>query len=194
LIQSSIQIIHDEHTALASMLRSIGMMLDRGPGANPQAFFEVMRAMLFYIDEFPEQRHHPKETELLFPPVAKLAPETREAIEQLGQDHANGEVAVRELQHQLLAWELLGETRRAVFETAARDYLNFYLTHMRLEETVVLPAARRVLSEDDWSVIDAAFETNCDPLTGKYPRDPIYDRLFTQIVTQAPAPIGLGEG
>jgi len=194
LIQSSIQIIHDEHTALASMLRSIGMMLDRGPGANPQTFFEVMRAMLFYIDEFPEQRHHPKETELLFPPVARLAPETHAAIAQLDQDHAHGEVAVRELQHLLLAWELLGEPRREVFETAARRYLSFYLEHMRLEETVVLPAAVRVLSEDDWRAIDAAFETNCDPLTGKYPRDPIYDRLFTQIVTQAPAPIGLGEG
>jgi hemerythrin-like domain-containing protein len=194
LIQSSIQIIHDEHTALASMLRSIGMMLDRGPGSNPQAFFEVMRAMLFYIDEFPEQRHHPKETELLFPPVARLAPETREAIAQLDQEHARGEVAVRELLHQLLAWELLGETRREAFETATRRYLDFYLAHMRLEETVVLPAAMRVLSEEDWRVIDAAFETNCDPLTGQYPRDPIYDRLFTQIVTQAPAPIGLGEG
>lgn len=194
MIQSSIQIIHDEHTALASMLRSIGMMLDRGPGANRQAFFEVMRAMLFYIDEFPEQRHHPKETELLFPPVARLAPETREAIAQLDQDHARGEVAVRELLHQLLAWELLGETRREAFETATRRYLSFYLEHMRLEETVVLPAAMRVLSEEDWRGIDAAFETNCDPLTGLYPRDPIYDRLFTQIVTQAPAPIGLGEG
>jgi hemerythrin-like domain-containing protein len=194
LIQSSVQIIHDEHTTLASMLRSIGMMLDRGPGANPQAFFEVMRAMLFYIDEFPEQRHHPKETELLFPPVARLAPEAREAIAQLDQDHARGEIAVRELQHQLLAWELLGETRREVFETAARRYLSFYLEHMRLEETMVLPAAMRVLSEDDWRAIDTAFETNCDPLTGQYPRDPIYDRLFTQIVSQAPAPIGLGEG
>jgi len=194
LIQSSVQIIHDEHTALASMLRSVGMMLDRGPGANPQAFFEVMRAMLFYIDEFPEQRHHPKETELLFPPVARLAPETRAAIAQLDLDHARGEIAVRELQHRLLAWELLGETRREVFETAARRYLSFYLEHMRLEETMVLPAAMRVLSEDDWRAIDAAFETNCDPLTGQYPRDPIYDRLFTQIVSQAPAPIGLGEG
>ena len=40
---------------------------------------------------------------------------------------------------------------------------------------------------------DAAFATNCDPLTGKYPRDPLYDRLFTRIVSRAPAPIGLGD-
>ena len=62
------------------MLRSIGMMVERGPGSKPQAYFDVMRAMLFYIDEFPERLHHPKETELLFPPVARLAPETREAF------------------------------------------------------------------------------------------------------------------
>jgi hypothetical protein len=37
-----------------------------------------------------------------------------------------------------------------------------------------------------------AFATNSDPLTGIYPRDPSYDRLFTRIVMQAPAPVGLG--
>lgn len=82
---------------------------------------------------------------------------------------------------------------RQAFEAAAKNYLGFYLNHLKLEETVVLPAALGVLGEADWREIDAAFETNCDPLTGKYPRDPIYDRLFTRIVTQAPAPIGLGE-
>jgi hemerythrin-like domain-containing protein len=193
LVKSSIQIIHDEHTALASMLRSIGMMVERGPGSNPQAYFDVMRAMLFYIDEFPERLHHPKETELLFPPVARLAPETREAIARLDREHVLGEASVRELQHLLLAWELLGETRREAFETAAKKYLGFYMGHLQLEETVILPAALKVLGDDDWREIDAAFETNCDPLSGKYPRDPIYDRLFTRIVTQAPEPIGLGK-
>ena len=38
-----------------------------------------------------------------------------------------------------------------------------------------------------------AFATNCDPITGKYPRDPSYDRLLTHIVMRAPAPIGLGK-
>ena len=192
MVKSSIQIIHDEHTTLASMLRSIGMMLDRGPGNKPQAYFDVMRAMLFYIDEFPERLHHPKETELLFPPVARLAPETREVIARLDREHVLGEASVRELQHLLLAWELLGEVRREAFEAAAKRYLGFYLDHLRLEETVILPAALKVLGDEDWREIDAAFETNCDPLTGKYPRDPIYDRLFTRIVTLAPEPIGLG--
>jgi len=188
----SIEIIHEEHTALAAMLRSIGMMVERGPGQQSENFFEVLRAMLFYIDEFPERLHHPKESELLFPRVARLAPETKEAIARLDQDHAKGESAVRELQHLLLAWELIGDARRAAFDTAAKLYLAFYLEHMRLEETVILPAALRVLNDADWLELDAAFATNCDPLTGRYPLDPAYERLYTRIVSRAPAPIGLG--
>jgi hemerythrin-like domain-containing protein len=192
MLHESIQIIRDEHTTLAAMLRSFGMMVERGCDDAPESYFDVMRAMLFYIDEFPERLHHPKESELLFPRVARLAPETLELIARLDQDHANGESAVRELQHLLLAWELLGDSRRAAFVAAAKRYLAFYLEHMRLEETVILPAALRVLNDADWRELDTAFATNCDPLTGKYPRDPAYDRLFTRIVTRAPAPIGLG--
>jgi hypothetical protein len=65
---------------------------------------------------------------------------------------------------------------------------------MRIEESVIMPEAEKVLSAADWKALDAAFATNCDPLTGKYPRDPAYDRLFTRIVMRAPSPIGLGEG
>jgi len=190
---SSIHIIRDEHAALAAMLRSLGMMVERGPGAHPQNYFDVLRAMLFYIDEFPERLHHPKETELLFPKVAERAPETAELIAQLDREHALGESNVRQLQHQLLAWELLGDSRREVFVVAAKRYLGFYLEHMRQEENVILPAALKVLQPEDWKEIDAAFETNCDPLTGQYPPDPAYEQLFTRIVNHAPAPIGLGE-
>lgn len=188
----SIRIIREEHMALAAMLRSLGMMLDRGTSHEPEVFFEVVRAMLFYIDEFPEKRHHPKESNLLFPRVVRLAPEVFDTVALLEKDHNKGESTVRELQHMLLAWELLGEPRRAVFEQAVKRYISFYLEHMRLEEAVILPAAQRVLDDQDWAELDAAFATNCDPLTGKYPRDATYDRLFTRIVTRAPAPIGLG--
>ena len=192
MAHESIQIIRDEHAALAAMLRSLVLMVERGPRDASDQFFDVLRAMLFYIDEFPEKLHHPKETELLFPKIARAAPQTRETIAQLDRDHHRGEGAVRELQHQLLAWELLGESRRAGFEAAARRYVAFYLEHMHLEEREILPAAEKCLTAQEWAELDAAFASNCDPLTGKHPRDPVYDRLFTRIVTMAPEPIGLG--
>ena len=189
---ATLRIIRDEHAALSAVLKSLLMMLDRGPGDAPETFFDVLRAMLFYIDEFPERQHHPKESNLLFPKVVRGAPETMEVVARLEHDHMNGELAVRALQHQLIAWELLGEARRPAFETAARAYVAFYLEHMKLEETVILPAAERTLNAADWHELDAAFGSNRDPLAGSCPHDTAYDRLFTRIVMKAPAPIGLG--
>ncbi len=191
MTHESLQIIRDEHAAVAAMLRSLILMVERGPHDDQQQYFDVLRAMLFYIDEFPERLHHPKETELLFPKVAEAVPATRDVIAQLDREHQRSEVAVRELQHKLLAWELLGETRRPTFEHAVRRYVELYLEHMHLEESEILPKAEQCLSAQQWDELDAAFATNCDPMTGKYPRDPLYNRLFTRIVSTAAAPIGL---
>jgi hemerythrin-like domain-containing protein len=189
MAHSSIRIIREEHAALASMMKAFEKALVTGPGDTPEIFFDAMRAMLFYVDEFPEQLHHPKESTLLFPRVARLAPETVETIVQLEKDHAQGESAVRELQHLLLAWELMGESRRDAFVETARRYIGFYLAHMQMEEMVIFPAALRVLSDGDWRELDAAFATNCDPLTGKYKRNPAYDRLFARILMHSPGAV-----
>ncbi len=190
----SLEIIRDEHSSLAAMLQSMRMLVDRGPVDDRKNFFDVLRAMLFYIDEFPERLHHPKESELLFPRVAKAVPAIGVAVARLDRDHEYTEHAVREIQHLLLGWELLGEARRQTFVDAFDKYVNLYLAHMQLEEQEILPAAEKHLSEADWQLLDAEFEKNCDPLTGKYKPDPVYEQLFTRIVRDAPAPIGLGGG
>jgi hemerythrin-like domain-containing protein len=189
---SSLQTIRDEHASLAAMLQSMRMMVERGPSDDRRNFFDVVRAMLFYIDEFPERLHHPKESNLLFPKVVKAAPKVMGAIDKLERDHMYSEKAARDLQHLLLSWELLGATRRQVFEDAFKKYVDFYLEHMHLEESVILPEAERCLSEEDWAILDQAFAENADPLTGHYPPTQAYEKLFTLIVSRAPAPIGLG--
>jgi hemerythrin-like domain-containing protein len=187
----ALRIIVDEHAALAAVLRSLPALTAQGPGDEPERFFDVLRAMLFYIDEFPEKRHHPKESNLLFPKVARKAPELMPVIRKLESDHMKGEQRIRDLQHQLLAWELLGESRRAAFVDNLDDYVRFYLDHMRLEEAEVLPAARRVLDDAEWEQLDREFEAGRDPLSGGA-REPLYDRLFTRIVLATPAPLGVG--
>jgi hemerythrin-like domain-containing protein len=188
----SLEIIRDEHSSLAAMLQSMRMLVDKGPGKDPKNFFDVLRAMLFYIDEFPERLHHPKETDLLFPPVVRAIPELGVAVARLDRDHEYTENAVHRIQNLLLGWELIGESRRQAFVDGFTRYVNLYLSHMRLEEEEVLPAAEQHLNDAEWKALDEAFEKNCDPLTGKYKPDPVYEQLFTRIVMNAPAPIGLG--
>jgi len=188
---TALDIIRDEHQALAAMLRSLSMLLAHARHEGRMPEFEVLRAMLFYIDEFPERLHHTKETELLFPKVRARAPELAAVIDQLDRDHAEGEKNIRELEHALLAFEVMGESRRANFEHKVETYVAEHLRHMAREEADVLPAARRLFTAEDWHEIDAAFAANRDPLTGHEP-DESYRALFSRIVMTAPAPIGLG--
>ncbi|QSI31951.1 hemerythrin domain-containing protein [Variovorax sp. RKNM96] len=191
MTHATVRIIRQEHAALAAMLRSILLLLEqhRKKGALPD--FATLRAMLFYVDEFPEKRHHRKETELLFPKLRARTPISRDLLDKLDSDHARGERRIRDVEHALLAFEMLGESRRETFERTVGEYVDFYLNHMALEEREILPLAERVLTEDDWLDLDEAFAQNRDPMTGHVP-DLEYNALFTRIVNLVPAPIGLG--
>ena len=185
------RIIREEHAALAAMLRSILLLIDQHRRSATAPDFAALRAMLFYVDEFPEQRHHRIESELLFPKLRARTPLSRELLDKLDADHACGEHMVRELEHALLGFEMLGEPRRDAFEKLARRYVDFYLAHMALEEREVLPLAERMLTAPDWADLDEAFLANRDPMTGHEP-EPDYRALFSRIVSIVPAPIGLG--
>ncbi len=188
---TSLTVIEQEHQALAAMLRSLSMLLAHARRDQRLPDFDLVRAMLFYVDEFPERLHHTKESELLFPRLRERAPEIAPVLDRLDRDHERGEKAIRDLEHALLAFEVMGEPRRAAFEDAVARYVDFYLQHMAVEERDVLPAARRVLTDADWTELDAAFAANRDPLTGHEPSDE-YRPLFQRILNSAPAPIGLG--
>jgi hemerythrin-like domain-containing protein len=187
----TLTIIRDEHGALSAMLRSLSMLLAEHRRHRSLPDFSVLRAMLFYVDEFPEKLHHTKESELLFPKLRARCPEVAPVLERLDRDHARGEKAIRDLEHDLLAFEVLGEPRRAAFENAVERYIEFYLSHMAVEENEILPLAQKHFTTQDWAELDQAFLANRDPLTGHEPTD-LYRPLFSKIVMEAPAPIGLG--
>ena len=188
---AAVTVIQNEHQALSAMLRSMVLLVRQAARERHPPDFAVLRAMLFYVDEFPERLHHPKESDLLFPRLRQRCPSLVPTLDRLDQDHERGEAAIRQLEHALLAYEVLGEPRRQDFESALVAYVDGYLAHMAVEESEVLPAATAELGDDDWAVLDAAFATNRDPLTG-HPPDDVFAPLFTRIVMTAPAPVGLG--
>lgn len=187
----SLHVIQDEHQALAAMLRSMVLLVQQTRRDGKAPDFDVLRAMLLYVDEFPERLHHPKESELLFPLVRARCPALAATLDKLDADHARGEAAIRSLEHALLAYEVMGEPRRQAFESALDRYVDAYLAHMAVEEKEILPAAREHFSPEDWLALDEAFATNRDPLTG-HAAEGAYEPLFRKIVQNAPAPIGLG--
>ncbi len=182
---STIRILHAEHTALVTLLRAATWQVAKAREQGRAPDFASLRAMLFYIAEFPEQHHHRKESGLLFPKLRARTPLARPLLDHLDGDHARGEARIRELEHALTAFEMLGESRRAAFESALARYVDFYLVHMSLEEREIFPLARRVLHARDWEELDAEFTATQDPLTGAAPQAD-YIELFARIRQQFP--------
>ena len=194
---ATLSIIHDEHNVLSAVLRTIGLMLGEHRRRQTLPDLAMLRAMLFYVDEFPERLHHPKETQLLFPRIRERSGgELADVLDRLDHDHAHSQKAVRDIQHELLGLEMMSgaadaQSRRVRFEGSMQAYIDAYLEHIRIEERLVLPLAEKVLTTADWAILDAAFMQNHDPLTRREADDP-YQPLFRRILTTLAAPLGLG--
>src|SRR5689334_18709060 len=104
-MKESLQIIRDEHRSLSSVLHALKELarMARDPRLTPR--FEAFRAMLRYIDEYPEVLHHPKEDRFLFARLAAVAPESKPLIARLESEHREGARKVRELERALLRLE-----------------------------------------------------------------------------------------
>jgi hemerythrin-like domain-containing protein len=55
----------------------------------------VFRAMLYYIREYPQQVHHPKEDQFLFGRLRVRTHELDHVIDRLEYQHAQGDMQVR---------------------------------------------------------------------------------------------------
>jgi hemerythrin-like domain-containing protein len=108
-MRDTLRILRSEHFALMSLLQTMLLMLAESRSRGMPPDFAALGAILFYVDEFPEKRHHRKESELLFPKLRARTPLARALMDHLDEDHARGEARVRELAHALKALELLGE-------------------------------------------------------------------------------------
>jgi hemerythrin-like domain-containing protein len=190
--QKALKIVHEEHQALGAMLQTLRILSSRLRADAKAEDFALVRAILFYIDEFPEKRHHANESNVLFPRLRARSPEAAAVLDRLDKEHAHSQASVRELEHLLLAFEQMGESRHKAFSDALEHFIEFYAHHMQVEEKEVLPLADRLLNGDDWDAVNAAFEEHRDPLSGHKPSED-YQALFEKILEHAPAPIGLGK-
>jgi hemerythrin-like domain-containing protein len=190
-MRTALNVIRDEHRALSAILHGLQYLVSGVREGKRKPDFAVLRAMVHYIDAFPDKLHHPKEDRYLFARLRQRSQEANSVLDQLEAEHVQSAKLIRDLEQDLLRWEMGGDENFAAFAEKVKQYADFHWHHMRQEELVILPLAERALTEEDWREIDAAFAGNADPLIGKeVGRD--FQRLFKRIVNIAPAPIGLG--
>ncbi len=183
--------IEDEHQAHAAIIHGLRYLIEAIEEGRQQPDFELLRAMVHYVAEYPERSHHPKEDRFLF---ARLKEKTHEAdavIARLEQEHAANEKRVAELQEALRAYAAGEAGGFETFKQAFGRYADFYRQHMITEEREILPLARRVFSAEDWEAVEEGWRTCSDPLAGVTPNED-WEKAFRELVMKAPPPIGLG--
>jgi hemerythrin-like domain-containing protein len=187
----AIRIIREEHQSLAAVLHGLLYLVREIRAHRTEADFELLGAMVYYIDTFPERFHHPKEDAWLFRLLQLRHPPAAGVIDRLQSEHRAGAVKLRQLEQALIRYQQGGRDEFPVFAAAVEAYVAFERNHMHCEETEVFPLAQQHLTPADWTEIDAAFLDHADPLLGTSARDDFLD-LFRRIVNLAPPPIGVG--
>lgn len=190
-MNKAITILKDEHRSISAVVSGLKELARMSQEATQRPDFRVFRAMLRYIDEYPERQHHPKEDRYLFARLLARAPSAQPLIDQLQAEHIDGVRRCRELERSLLFLEDRWPVGAREFRQLVDAYAQFHWNHMRKEEEEILPLAALHLDAADWEAIEKAFAGNDDPIADLREKD--FQVLFTRIASIAPAPVGLGE-
>src|SRR4029079_1653269 len=134
---------------------------------------------------FPEALHHPKEDAYLFPRLKARTDECDATLSELEAQHVQGPKLLDALEASIAAYERDPQHGLPAFAEAAARFATMQMEHMRIEMKVIIPAARKYLTDDDWSAIAAAFGKHGDPRF-TVDADEEYRQLFARILNLAP--------
>ncbi|CDY79152.1 Hemerythrin HHE cation binding region [Caballeronia glathei] len=181
----AVQTIIREHQQLSAVVNGMRRFVDALDSGSHAPGPMVLRAMLYYVREYPEQVHHPKEDKYLFMRLRLRTNELDDVIDELEAQHVQGEARVRSLERALTRYEVDGDSAIPALRKMVEEYEAFYSDHRRLEEEVVLPAALRFLNTGDWIELDEAFGANRDPFDSSELEGDL-DHLYSVIVNTIP--------
>jgi len=187
----ALNVIKDEHRSLGAILHGFLFLVDEIKSSRMQPDFKLLHAMLYYLENFPEKLHHPKEDAFLHRYMRQRSPDAAAILDVVEEEHRQSHAQSEAMLAALKTYEQTGEAGRDAFFDVVEKYAEFQWRHIEREEDEVLPLALSVLKPEDWVAIDEAFSAHQDPFTS-YQHIREFRQLFREIVRLAPPPIGVG--
>lgn len=187
-LRAPLAIIGDEHRSLAAVIHGLEYLVRQARDQSTPPSFPLLHAMLHYIKAFSEGLHHPKEDAYLFRKLRARTKDVDDILDELQRQHVEGHELVDELERSVVAYEADPKTGLAGFDAAVERYATSQMRHMALETKVIIPAATKHLTDEDWSEIGAAFAGNADPRFS-VDNDEEFKQLFARIINLAPAAV-----
>lgn len=178
-MNKAISIIQDEHRSLASVLNAMQHLLNKAAEQDNLPDTKLLSQLLFYIREFPEKLHHPKEDTYLFTRLRQRTGSFNTDLAELEREHLDKET-FKKLESELDRLARDGKVALPDFAAALNIFTESQWRHMSLEEQKILPAAIEHLLPEDWAAIAEAFGKNGDPRFGATP-DTEFRNMFAQL-------------
>lgn len=176
-------LIRDEHRSLAAVLHALLNVLDSGQDLRNPPHADLLRTIASYIETFPGTQHRPKEEEYILPRLEARSSRYGHELAELKLQHEQGRRLANELTAAVERYLASGSGLAAMKEVVSHCEQSLW-EHMRLVERVILPAALRHLTPEDWDEINAAFSEGADPRFGRNSRTE-FRHLFSRIVNLA---------
>lgn len=176
--------IKQEHRSLARVLQTLQALLNRVESSYGSPEFGLLSAALYYIDDFQERCHHPKEDEYLFKALRAATVEFNGELDAFEAGHVSSVHAVSQLHRYLVHYQGGSATGLDLLKAGVDTYAAQMMEHMRQEEAL-LERCADVIGESEWARIAAAFDENDDPLFGSNRREE-FGRLYHRLALLAP--------
>jgi len=140
-----------EHDHVIKTLNLLEMQfLDLCRGGTPD--YSLMRSLLVYIQEYPEQVHHPLEDvvfSMLLERADAISTEDARLIQELIAEHTDLEAQTRQLRESIKLLERNIISREEIMAQLSAFLLR-QRQHMYIEEERVHPLIEKHLTEEDW--------------------------------------------
>lgn len=181
--ERAIIIMKNEHRCLAAVVRGFQQSLVEAAAGETEADFSLFMAMLFYIEDYSERLHHPKEDRYLFTALRKRTQAFDTVLDELEQQHQQETPFLKKLREQLAEYVEGKSGADKAFSETFNKFAELQWQHMTTEEEQIFPAVKEHLSASDWQDIASAFEENGDPQFD-LGTDASFERLFSRLMNQ----------
>ena len=186
------QRLHLDHQRMAKILVATEQLAKDMRRAEMRSSLDKLLCVLEYINEYPEQIHHPFEDKLFAHLLAcDITPEEREQVEANAARHKEMESQSSALLQGLM--RPVKTQKVTELRASLKEFVEVQREHMRFEESTVFPMAERYLPESVWEALDSDYDSRTDPLFDA--NEARFEAIFGYVVDQPygtvdePAPV-----
>ena len=157
-------IMRDEHRSLAAVIHGLEYVVREARDQGTPPSFPLLRAMRpLRRARFRRSCITRRKTRICFRKLRARTTEYDATLDELERQHVEGHRLIEELARSIDAYEADSASGLPRFAEASQRFATSQMQHMMLETKVIIPAARKHLTDEDWTDIGSGVRTQRRP-------------------------------